>query len=104
MINYPINSDVILKKEGKRRKWKGEKKRHQHLHLNTMRPVTRISVPLERNQKENTQFRKGGNIPKNKGKCRKKTIAKWGNNGHQFVDINKTLTSLFLFVYFQHAV
>ena len=50
-----------------------------HQNLDAMRPVTRINVPMKRNRKENTQFKKGKNVKK-KGKCRKK-------RSNQYMDI-----------------
>ena len=56
-----------------------------------MRPTTRINVQLERNRKQSTQFRKGENRTKKKGKGMKKRSTRalaTGGKGHKYVDIN----------------
>lgn len=48
-------------------------------YLDAMQPATRISVPLEINQKGSTEFREGKMLPKRKKIAeRKEATAKWG--------------------------
>ena len=81
------------------------KREKEQLNLDAMRPAMSISVPIERNRKERTQFRKGKKSPKREKKAKREEATAKGRK----TDIDAWISKrgrhlLVLFSHFQHTV